>query len=192
MSGITNNTFGVFGRAGLQLKVPANPKGIGRMITRPDTDLLIAGVRIEPYVVWPDDRGVFQELARTGQGMIDNFPYESTQISAALNYPGIIKAFHYHCEQTDLWVVVTGQLQVALVDLRIDSPTYGRRNTMFISPMRPWQVLIPPGIAHGYKVIGIDPSVLVYFTNRTYNPRDEGRLPYDDTGINYDWETQFK
>jgi len=46
------------------------------------------------------------------------FPAESTQVSAALSYPGTIKAFHYHLDQTDLWVPASGMFQVTLVDLR--------------------------------------------------------------------------
>jgi len=52
--------------------------------------------------------------------------------------------------------------------------------------------LIPPGVAHGYKVIGNDPAVLVYVTSRFYNAADEGRIPYNDPGINYDWTVQHK
>jgi dTDP-4-dehydrorhamnose 3,5-epimerase len=53
-------------------------------------------------------------------------------------------------------------------------------------------VLIPPGVGHGYKVIGGDTSILVYMTDRFYDPADEGRLPYNNPGVNYDWETQYK
>jgi len=83
-------------------------------------------------------------------------------------------------------------LQVVLVDIRAGSLTYGRRNTVYMGVMRPWQVLIPPGVAHGYKVIGSEPAMLVYLTDRFYDPKDEGRIPYDDPHIQYDWETQHK
>ena len=79
-----------------------------------------------------------------------------------------------------------------LADLRDDSPTYGERNTIYTGTLRPWQILIPPGVAHGYKVIGRDDALLVYLTDRFYNPKDEGRIAYNDPGINYDWETQNK
>ena len=46
--------------------------------------------------------------------------------------------------------------------------------------------------AQAVKVIGPDPSILVYMTDRFYNPDDEGRIPYNDLGIHYDWETQHK
>ena len=81
---------------------------------------------------------------------------------------------------------------MALVDLRAGSPTFGRRNTLYVGSMRPWQILIPPGVAHGYKVIGREEAMLVYMTDRFYNPQDEGRISYDDASINYDWETQRK
>jgi dTDP-4-dehydrorhamnose 3,5-epimerase len=85
-----------------------------------------------------------------------------------------------------------GMLQVALADLRTGSPTYGRRNTMYVGALRPWRILIPPGVAHGYKVIGTDPAMPIYTTDRFYNPEDEGRIPYDDPNLNYDWEIQHK
>ena len=84
------------------------------------------------------------------------------------------------------------QFEVALVDLREASPTYGRKNTLYVGSLRPWQILIPPGVGHGYKVIGSDAAMLVYVTNRVYNPKDEGRIAYNQPGIAYDWELQHK
>ena len=83
-------------------------------------------------------------------------------------------------------------LQVALCDLRKDSPTFGHRNTLYVGDLRPWQVLVPPGVAHGYKVIGNSMAMLVYLTDRYYDPTDEGRLAHDSPSIAYDWETQRK
>ena len=179
-------------QAVLELETPKCEKGIGKVILSPDSRDLIEGVVVRPYSIWPDDRGYFLEVVRTGKGLAAEFPAESTQVSAALSYPGTIKAFHYHRHQTDLWVPACGMLQVALVDLRKRSATYGVRNTMYLGALRPWQVLVPPGIGHGYKVVGGEPAILVYVTNRCYDPKDEGRIPYNDPDIQYDWETQHK
>ena len=176
----------------LLLAIPRCDKGIGSLIQSSDSKHLIAGVRVEPLSLWPDDRGYFIELIRAGQGLVADFPAARTQVSSALSYPGTIKAFHFHRYQTDCWAPVAGMLQVALVDLRVDSPTYGARNTLYCGALRPCQILIPPGIAHGYKVIGTDPALLVYVTDRFYDPSDEGRIAYNEPGINYDWETQHK
>ncbi len=169
-----------------------NEKGIGQVILKPDSDKLIPGVKVIPVPLWPDDRGYFLEVARLGQGPVADFPAESTQVSTALSYPGTIKAFHIHKHQTDCWLAAAGMFQVALVDLREGSTTYGLRNTLYVGALRPWQIIIPPGVGHGYKVIGGDPGVLVYLTNRLYDPADEGRIPHNDAAINYDWELQHK
>ncbi|MCC6393043.1 MAG: dTDP-4-dehydrorhamnose 3,5-epimerase family protein [Bryobacterales bacterium] len=176
----------------LRLSLPRNDKGIGNIILKPDSGHLIEGVRVQPFPLWPDDRGYFLEIARMGQGLVADYPSESTQVSAALSYPGTIKAFHFHLHQTDFWVAAQGMFQVALVDLRLGSPTFGRRNTLYVGALRPWQILIPPGVGHGYKVVGADPAMLVYITNRIYDPKDEGRIAYNDPGIHYDWELQHK
>ena len=177
---------------GLRLAIPECEKGLGAVILSPESPHLIAGVKIEPFPLWPDDRGYFLEVQRMGAGVAAHFPADTTQISAALNFPGTIKAFHFHLHQTDCWTPARGMMQVALVDLRADSPTFGRRNTLYVGSMRPWRILIPPGVGHGYKVIGTEEAMLVYLTDRFYNPKDEGRIPYDDPSIRYDWETQRK
>ena len=176
----------------LELVLPECPKGVGSIISSADSPHLIAGVQVAPVVLWPDDRGYFLEVHRIAHGLAAHFPPERSQVSAALNYPGTVKAFHFHLHQTDCWTPVMGMFQVALADLREGSPTFGARNTMYVGQLRPWQILIPPGVAHGYKIIGSDPSVLVYMTDRFYNPADEGRIPHNDPGIHYDWETQYK
>jgi len=188
----SSNPVAASGDLPLGLALPACGRGIGSVISSPDSPNLIEGVRLEPFPLWPDDRGYFLEVIRMGQGIVAGYPPSTTQVSVAVSYPGTIKAFHYHVQQTDCWAPVSGMLQVVLVDLRKSSPTFGVRNTLYLGALRPCKALVPPGIGHGYKVIGTEPAVLVYVTDRLYNPEDEGRLPYDHPAINYDWETQHK
>lgn len=176
----------------VEIAVPACEPGIGHVILSPDSPKLIEGVKIAPFPLWPDDRGVFLEIFRSGQGLPAEFDAASTQVSAALSYPDTIKAFHYHLEQTDFWVPAKGMFQVVLVDFRPESGTFGVKNTLYVGSLRPWQVLIPPGVGHGYKVIGTEAAMLVYVTNRFYNPKDEGRIAYNHPQIQYDWELQHK
>jgi len=178
--------------SGATISTPSCEAGIGKLIRSVDAADLIQGVKLKPYDLWPDDRGYFLEVVRMKQGLAQDFPTESTQVSAALSYPGTIKAFHYHRYQTDLWVPMAGMFQAALVDLRPASPTFGVKNTIYLGALRPWQLLIPPGVGHGYKVIGEAPGVLVYVTNRFYDPQDEGRFAHNDPSIQYDWEIQHK
>jgi dTDP-4-dehydrorhamnose 3,5-epimerase len=179
-------------RERVEIAVPQCERGIGSVIAQPASPELIEGVRIAPLALYADDRGYFLELSRLGTGLAADYPAASTQVSASLTYQGAIKAFHFHRYQHDLWSVAQGMLQVALVDLRPGSRTFGRKNTIYIGHLRPWQVLIPPGVGHGYKVIGAGPAVLVYLTDRFYDPADEGRIAYNEAGIGYDWELQYK
>jgi dTDP-4-dehydrorhamnose 3,5-epimerase len=168
---------------------------LGKIIARPNSSDLIHGVQIEPLQIFADDRGFFTELARLGKGLAATMlpdDLRKVQVSLTLTYPGTIKAIHYHCEQTDLWAPVSGMIQVFLYDLRRSSPTFGLINTVFVGRFQPWEILIPPGVAHGYKALGVEPIQLVYFTDRHYNPADELRLPYDHPDIAYDWEIQHK
>jgi dTDP-4-dehydrorhamnose 3,5-epimerase len=178
--------------SGVDIEKPQCEKGIGTIIQSAASPDLIQGVRINTASVFPDDRGYFLEVARFGEGLISGFSAATTQVSSALSYPGTIKAFHFHRQQTDYWCPAQGMLQVALVDLRPSSPTFGSRNTMYVGTLRPWQILIPPGVGHGYKVIGETAALLVYVTDRFYDPKDEGRIPHNDPGIHYDWEFQYK
>ncbi|HUS04732.1 MAG TPA: dTDP-4-dehydrorhamnose 3,5-epimerase family protein [Bryobacteraceae bacterium] len=181
-----------FGSESLPLSIPDCEKGIGDVVLTVDSPKLIDGVKLSAYPQWPDDRGYFVEIMRGGAGLSAGFPMASTQVSTALSYPGTIKAFHFHLEQTDFWVPAHGMFQVALVDFRKGSKTFGGKNTFYVGNLRPWQLLIPPGVGHGYKVIGTGPAMLVYVTDRFYNPKDEGRVAYNDPKIQYDWELQHK
>jgi dTDP-4-dehydrorhamnose 3,5-epimerase len=180
------------GLSHLEIQTPACEKGIGHVILRPDSSNLISGVKLDPAALWPDDRGYFLEVGRLATSLLAGYPAETTQVSSALSYAGAIKAFHFHRRQTDVWVPVAGIFQVALVDLRPGSSTFGVRNTLYVGVLRPWRILIPPGVGHGYKVVSPDPAILVYLTDRYYDPEDEGRIPYNDPGIAYDWELQHK
>lgn len=179
-------------RSGLRLVVPRREsEGIGDVITAPNSPRLIDGIEIEPLVQWPDDRGCFSEVFRFGApGLAHDFLPEGRdriQVSFTISYPGVVKAIHYHYKQTDLWAPLSGMLQVFLCDLRKESRSWGWLNTLFVGTMRPWKIRIPPGVAHGYKVVGADSAHLLYATNSFYDSSDEGRIPFDDPDINYDW-----
>ena len=183
-------------RNGIELAIlRRTEKTLGKIVARPNSPELIDGVQIEPLQVYPDDRGYFTELARLGKGLASKMVPDDIrriQMSFTLTYPGTIKAIHYHSEQTDLWAPVSGMVQVFLYDLRLHSKTFGSINTIFAGRFQPWEILIPPGVGHGYKALGIEPVQLVYLTDRHYNPADELRIPYNDPDIAYDWEIQHK
>jgi dTDP-4-dehydrorhamnose 3,5-epimerase len=145
---------------------------------------VIEGVVFKDLVTHPDERGFFRELIR----VTDEFFGEGFgQWSHSLMYPGVIKAWHIHYQQVDWWYVPIGVLKVALHDLRPESPTYRQTMEFLLGENQPPRLVrIPPGVAHGCKVIS-GPAHLFYVTSRVYDPSDEGRIPHDDPEIGYDW-----
>ncbi|MCL6563988.1 MAG: dTDP-4-dehydrorhamnose 3,5-epimerase family protein [Firmicutes bacterium] len=150
----------------------------------------IAGVVVKKLVRHHDDRGFFQEILRDDDGLLRRFG----QASLSMSYPGVIKAFHYHERQDDLWFFPSGMAQVVLYDLRPDSPTRGITQVLYAGEHNPILILIPVGVAHGYRVLGPDPATIIYFTTESYRPEnpDEKRLPWNDPSIGFDWTTRFR
>ena len=111
----------------------------------------------------------------------------------ALNYPGVIRAWHYHKLQDDLWVCVKGMIKVGLYDAREDSPTKGEAQTLYMGEQNNILLKIPVGVYHGYKTIGTEPSLLINFPTKPYNREqpDEYRAPFDSPAIPFDWEIQM-
>lgn len=148
---------------------------------------MIEGVQIKKLVRHCDDRGFFMEILRDDDELLKRFG----QASMSKSYPGVIKAFHYHEKQDDLWFFPVGNAQVVLHDLRPDSATFRQTQVVYMGEDNPLLTLIPAGVAHGYRVLGPDAACIVYFTTLSYDVKDpdEKRLPWDDPEIGFNWET---
>lgn len=151
---------------------------------------MIEGVKVKRLVRHCDDRGFFQEILRDDDGLLKRFG----QASMSKTYPGVIKAFHYHERQDDLWFFAVGNAQVVLHDLRENSPTKGATNVFYMGEDNPILLLISAGVAHGYRTLGEKPAIIIYFTTESYNRDnpDEKRIPYDDPSIGFDWTTKMR
>lgn len=148
----------------------------------------IHDVIIKKLVTHPDDRGYFREVLRDDDNLLKRFG----QTSVTKTYPGVIKAFHWHKKQDDLWYVVDGMARVVLHDVREDSPTFGETQVIYAGEDNPVLIVIPVGVAHGYQVLGNKPVILFYHTTMSYDPADpdEERIPFDDPAIGFDWSIQ--
>lgn len=152
----------------------------------------IEGVEVKELVRRSDERGFFEELIR---GSDSFFGAGFGQLSWCRRASGVITAFHFHPTQWDWWFVAHGNARVVLHDLREGSPTRGNTHELDLGEAHGDRVLaIPPGVAHGYKVLPGAPMELFYVTSRVYNAvhpappeGEEGRIPQDDPRIGYDW-----
>ena len=145
---------------------------------------MIEGVIFKDLVTHADKRGYFREILRNTDGL---FSEGFGQWSHSLMFNGVIKAWHMHNVQIDWWYVCTGVLRVGLCDLRPKSSTYKLTMDFLMGEHQPGQIVrIPPGVAHGCKVVQ-GPVNLFYITSNVYDPGDEIRLPYDTSDIKFDW-----
>lgn len=149
---------------------------------------MIKGVITKKLKINLDDRGFLTEVLKEGEEIFR----EIKQINYTETYPGVIKAFHWHKFQTDIWQVLKGTAQVVLYDLRKESKTYKETNVFYLGENNPEILLIPPGVVHGYRVLGREKIGLIYFVTKPYDPKnlDEQRIPFDDPEIGFDWETK--
>lgn len=150
----------------------------------------IEGVKVKHLVKHCDDRGFFAEVLRNDEELLPKFG----QISWSTSYPGVIKAFHYHEKQDDIWFFPCGNAQVVLYDLRKDSVTEGETDVYYMGENNPTVLLIPKGVAHGYRVLGEKVATIIYCTTEPYNPLnpDEKRIPWNDKNIGFDWKTKHR
>jgi|SRR3972149_4656953 len=146
---------------------------------------MIKDVVIKKLITYSDDRGYFREILRDDDQLLKRFG----QSSVTMTYPGIIKAFHWHKRQDDLWYVAKGMAKVVLHDLRPGSPTKGETQVIYAGDQNPVLIVIPVGVVHGYQVLGNEPVILFYHVTESYRPDapDEERLPFDDPSIGFDW-----
>ncbi len=149
---------------------------------------MIDGVQLKRLTVHSDDRGNLMEVLRADDPCFTTVK-QTTYTEA---YPGVIKAFHWHRRQVDIWFFASGMAQVVMYDRRPESPTYRETQVVIMGERAPTLLAIPIGVAHGYRVLGTTPAGLFYHTSEAYDPRDpdEERIPHDDPTIGFDWTTR--
>jgi dTDP-4-dehydrorhamnose 3,5-epimerase len=159
------------------------------MITLAEYDEII-GVECKALKTFPDDRGFFREIIRSTDPLFSNG--EFGQWSHSKMTKNVVKAWHYHHVQTDWWYVPLGQIRTVLYDNRSESPTFRRKMEILMgeSSVNSEAVMtcirIPPGVLHGCKVLSNE-AHLFYITSHTYDPNEEGRLPFNSTLVDHDW-----
>lgn len=146
---------------------------------------MINGVKIKELRANADERGYLQEILRADDEIFEEFG----QVYVSLNYPGVVRAWHYHKKQADFITVIKGMAKIVLYDSRDDSPTKGEVNEFFAGENNRILVRVPAFVMHGYKTIGTEPALILNMPTRCYdrNNPDEYRVPPHDNDIPYDW-----
>lgn len=148
----------------------------------------LPGVVILEPVVFSDVRGSFFESFRAdvlhGAGLPDRF----VQDNHSCSHPGTIRGLHYQLRhpQGKLVRIIRGAVRDVAVDIRRDSPTFGRWIAVELSAANRRQLYIPPGFAHGFSVPDVE-SEMEYKCTDYYAPDDQRGVRWDDPTLAIDW-----
>ena len=146
-------------------------------------------VIIEPKV-HGDSRGYFVETFVSNKleeflGFKINFCQDNESKSSK----GVLRGLHYQLPphaQTKLVRVIYGRVLDVAVDIRKNSPTFGKYVAVELSGENKKQLLIPRGFAHGFVVLE-DDTVFAYKVDNYYSPECDRGIAFDDKNLNIDW-----
>ena len=146
-------------------------------------------VIIEPKV-HGDSRGYFVETFR--QDKIEEFlgfKINFCQDNESKSSKGVLRGLHYQLPphaQTKLVRVIHGRVLDVAVDIRKNSPTFGKYVAVELSGENKKQLLVPRGFAHGFVVLE-DDTVFAYKVDNYYSPECDRGIAFDDKNLNIDW-----
>lgn len=150
----------------------------------------IEGVTVIEPKVFSDDRGCFFESFSERDFAESVGHVHFVQDNESRSVYGVIRGLHFQKDphaQAKLVRVVKGKVLDVAVDLRKDSPTFGKHVAMELSEENRRQMFIPRGFAHGFSVLS-DEAVFQYKCDSYYAPDSEGALAWDDPDLGIDWK----
>jgi dTDP-4-dehydrorhamnose 3,5-epimerase len=153
-------------------------------------ELPVAGVLLVREQRHPDQRGAFTRVVDLPALSAASRRFEVVQVSYAENSSaGTIRGLHYqvspHQESKIVWCVGGSAFDV-LVDVRPDSPTFGKWVGVRLSAAEPCSVLVPPGVAHGYQCLE-DDTTMAYLIDAPFHPESARTLRWDDVQVAIPW-----
>lgn len=145
-------------------------------------------VIIEPKI-YGDERGffleTFQSLRYEQKAGID---LVFVQDNHSRSSKGVLRGLHFQKTkpQGKLIRVVRGEVYDVAVDIRRESPTFGKWESFILSEENKKQIWVPPGFAHGFVVLS-DYADFEYKCTNYYDPNDEGSILWSDPDLDISW-----
>lgn len=142
---------------------------------------------IEP-TLFGDERGYFMETYHAGEFKEAGLDLNFVQDNQSKSKKGVLRGLHfqYTMPQGKLVRVIKGEVYDVAVDLRKDSPTYGKWEGVILSEENKKQFYVPEGFAHGFLVLS-DEAEFTYKCTDFYDPDDEGGILWNDPDIGIEW-----
>lgn len=150
----------------------------------------IPDVKIIEPAVFGDERGFFMETwqQKKFEELVTGKPTQFVQDNHSKSKKGILRGLHFQTENTQgkLVRVVSGEVFDVAVDIRKDSPTFGKWVGVYLSAENKRQLWVPEGFAHGFYVTS-EEAEFVYKCTNYYDPASEVSLLWNDVSLSISW-----
>jgi len=155
------------------------------------TQLSIPGAFVAEPRRFGDERGWFIESWRENDYAAAGVAEPFVQDNVSCSQKGVVRGLHYQATdaQGQMVTVIAGRVFDVLVDLRRDSPTFGKHEAFMLDGDAPRQLYMPPGVAHGFCVLS-DLAVLHYKCTKYYNAATERGVRWDDKDLAIAWPVE--
>ncbi len=157
------------------------------------TELEIPGALLVQPDVHGDDRGFFCETYREPQWSAHGIPSTWAQDNHSRSGKGVLRGMHCAIGEGQAKLVrcARGRILDVVVDLRKDSPAYGKWAAVELSDDNMHQLFVPIGLAHGFVVLS-EIADVTYKCTTVYDPAVERGIAYDDPAIGIDWPSDLE
>ena len=148
----------------------------------------LPGVMVIEPKVFGDTRGFFLETFHVERYAQAGIPGPFVQDNHSHSTKGVLRGLHFQKQypQGKLVYVTSGMVFDVAVDIRSDSPTFGKWFGITLTAEQHQQFYLPPGFAHGFCVLS-EQADFHYKCTDYYHPEDEGCIRWDDPEINIQW-----
>lgn len=139
--------------------------------------------------VFGDHRGYFYESYNKEAFQNFGIHHEFVQDNQSLSSKGVLRGLHFQnppFAQGKLVRVIQGSVLDVVVDIRKNSPTYGKHHKVLLSGENKLMFWIPPGFAHGFVTLE-DETIFSYKCTNVYNKESEGSVLWNDPALGIDW-----
>ncbi|HVD99793.1 MAG TPA: dTDP-4-dehydrorhamnose 3,5-epimerase [Cytophagaceae bacterium] len=144
-------------------------------------------VEIYPKI-FKDERGFFLETYNRSSFEKAGIKTAFVQDNQSFSIKGVLRGLHFQkppFAQAKLVSVISGRVLDVAVDLRKDSPTFGKHFSVVLEAEKRNMLLVPEGFAHGF--VALEDSVFSYKCSNVYNKESEGGIIWNDKDLSIDW-----
>ncbi len=144
--------------------------------------------------VFGDSRGFFLESYKKSDFVAAGIKEEFNQDNHSKSTKGVLRGLHYQAApygQAKIVRCARGRIYDVAVDIRPNSPTFGKFVKVELSEENKQMLYIPVGFAHGFIVLS-DEAELLYKASGEYNPEADRGVLWSDPDINIDWNIDFE